>query len=251
LKRCGPRGKPGSHISCSRKCKRVWGNEPSHSQVSSHLIWELESKWTFKFLEINCKGQNPLDWRVPYIIEKFLELQCLKWPCMTHLDTQHTNYGQKKGRESNFQFDSWPLKVKNHPYFLACRWRTRYRWKALNKGYNFALELISIGGLHAKLWAFKVVGVPNVGISRLPLGSLETKWHLGASPMAMHTIYYKGEGGGFLQIWAMVRLVSLSLLMVRPNTKVPWHALTNLLFGLCRSVWVSDCLSFFLVPSWS
>jgi len=28
---------PGSHITCSRKCKRVWGNEPSHSQVNSHF----------------------------------------------------------------------------------------------------------------------------------------------------------------------------------------------------------------------
>jgi hypothetical protein len=34
---------------------------------------------------------------------------------------------------------------------------------------------ISIEGLHAKLWAPKVVGVPYVGISRLPLGSLGTK----------------------------------------------------------------------------
>ncbi len=34
-----------------------------------------------------CRGQNPLDWRVPYIIEKLLELRCLKWACMTHLST--------------------------------------------------------------------------------------------------------------------------------------------------------------------
>jgi hypothetical protein len=26
-----------SHIPCSRECKRVWGNEPSHSQVNSHF----------------------------------------------------------------------------------------------------------------------------------------------------------------------------------------------------------------------
>jgi hypothetical protein len=29
--------KLGSHISCSRECKRVWGNEPSHSQGNSHF----------------------------------------------------------------------------------------------------------------------------------------------------------------------------------------------------------------------
>jgi len=89
-------------------------------------LWELEFEWIFKFSEINYRGQDPLDWRVPYIIEKLLKLKCLKWPCMTHLDTQHTSYGQKKGQESNCQFDSRPLKVKNHIDFLVCWWRTTH-----------------------------------------------------------------------------------------------------------------------------
>jgi len=33
------------------------------------------------------QGQNPLDCKVPYIIEKLLECRCLKWAHMTHLDT--------------------------------------------------------------------------------------------------------------------------------------------------------------------
>jgi hypothetical protein len=45
----------------------------------------------------------------------------------------------------------------------------------LDKGYNFFLNLISIGGLHKKLWGPKVAGVPTLAISRLPLGSLRTK----------------------------------------------------------------------------
>jgi hypothetical protein len=49
-------------------------------------LWELESQWTPKSSESNCKGQNSLDWGVPYIIRKILELKCLKWSCMTHLD---------------------------------------------------------------------------------------------------------------------------------------------------------------------
>jgi hypothetical protein len=73
--------------------------------------------------------------------------------------------------------------------------------------------------LHAKLWRPKVVGVPIVGISGLPFGSPGKKWHLGASPMAMHKIYYKGEGGGFPQVQAVVNLVSLSLPVAHPNTK--------------------------------
>ncbi len=29
--------KPGSHITCSRECRKVWGSEPSHSQGNSHF----------------------------------------------------------------------------------------------------------------------------------------------------------------------------------------------------------------------
>jgi hypothetical protein len=155
--------------------------------MSSHF-WELESWWTPEPLERNFRGQNPLDWEVIYIIKKILELRCLKWARMTHLNTSNTSYGQKKSWESNCQFDSQPLKVRNRLDFLACRWRATYRWKALDKGYNFALDLISIKGLHVKLWAPKVAGILVVGIS---------KWHLGANPEARHKVNYRGEGGGF------------------------------------------------------
>jgi len=37
--------------------------------------------------------------------------------------------------------------------------------------------------------------------------------------MAMHREYYKGEGGGFPQVQAVVSLVSLCLLVVRLCTK--------------------------------
>jgi len=41
-------------------------------------------------------------------------------------------------------------------------------WKNLNKGYNFALDLIAIKGLDEKLWASKVAKVPILGISGFP-----------------------------------------------------------------------------------
>ncbi len=34
-----------------------------------------------------------------------------------------------------------------------------------------------------------------------------------------HKVYYKGEGGGFSQVWVVVNLVSLSLPMACPSTK--------------------------------
>jgi hypothetical protein len=75
-----------------------------------------------------------------------------------------------------------------------------YHWKAFDKGYNFVSDLILIGGFHIKLWAPKVAGLPTLGISRLPLGSLKTKCHLGVGLVTKHLVYYKGEGGGFLQV---------------------------------------------------
>jgi hypothetical protein len=37
LQGCGPKRKPRSHISCSWECKRMRGNELTHSQMSSHF----------------------------------------------------------------------------------------------------------------------------------------------------------------------------------------------------------------------
>jgi hypothetical protein len=106
------------------------------------------------------------------------------------------------------------IKSQESTDFHVCRWRAIYRWKTLNKGYNFSLDLTSIGGLHTKLRASKVARVPILGS-----GSLGTKWHLGVGPMAKHREYYKGEGDGFPQVRAMVTLVSLCLPMVSSCTK--------------------------------
>jgi len=94
-----------------------------------------------------------------------------------------------------------------------------YHWKDINEGYNFASELISIKGLHTKLWGPKVAGVSTLKISRLPFGSPGTKCHLDVGLVERHKVYYKGEGGGFPQVRAAVNLVNLNLPMARPSTK--------------------------------
>jgi hypothetical protein len=124
-----------------------------------------------------------------------------------------------KSWESNCQFDSRPLKVKNLPDSFACRCCATYRWKYLNTGYTFASDFISIKGFHTKLWISKVARVPILGMSGLPFGSPGTKWHLGASPMARHIVYYKGENDGFSQVRVVMSLVNMCLAMVRPGTK--------------------------------
>jgi hypothetical protein len=152
-------------------------------------------------------------WRVHYIIGKFLELKCFKWARMTHLGTWNTSYGQKKGQESNCQFDSRPLKVGNHSSFLVCRWCANIVGKLLTR--HTALLQSS---LQSKVCT-QSYGVPILEISGFPRGSLGTKWHLGVVPMAKLKEYYKGEGGGFPQVRAVMSLVSPWLFVVCPCTK--------------------------------
>jgi hypothetical protein len=188
-------------------------------------------------------------WKVFYIIEKFLECRYLKWACIAHLKIWNTSYGQKKGQKSTWQFDSQPLKVRNRPNFHACRWRTTYCWKALDEGYNFALDLISIRGLHAKLWRPKIVGVPTLVISRLPLGSLGTKSHLVVGPVERCKVTYKGEGGGFPQVRALVSLVCPNCPWLILAPKVFQLCTNHFVLAFCRPVWVSKACQIFLVPS--
>ncbi len=113
----------------------------------------------------------------------------------------------------------WFLIIKNQELtrFLACRWRATYRWKFFNKGYNFILNLILVEGLHTKLWGPKVVGIPTLGLT--PIWESWDKMSFGCEPRGKHKVYYKGEGGGFPQVRAVVSLVSPSLPVACLNTK--------------------------------
>jgi len=147
--------------------------------------------------------------------------------------------------------DSQPLKVKNRYDLLACKWCATYRSKALDEGYNFALDLISIRGLHVKLWAPKIARVPTLVISGLPLGNPRTKCHLDVGLMERHRVYYKGEGGGFPQVRAVVSLMSSSCSWLVLTPKVLQLCINHLVLVLCRFVWVVKPYQFFLVPSQS
>jgi hypothetical protein len=66
-------------------------------------------------------------------------------------------------------------------------------------------------------FAHKVIGLQSC---RSPnFGNFGTKWHLGTGPVARHRVYYRGEGGGFPQVWTMVSLVSSCLLEACPCIK--------------------------------
>jgi hypothetical protein len=62
-------------------------------------------------------------------------------------------------------------------------------------------------------------GSPSARISKLPNGNPKTKCHLNVGLVERHRIYYKGEGDGFPQVWAVVSLVNLSLPVAHLSTK--------------------------------
>jgi hypothetical protein len=97
----------------------LWGKceDETHTPKSGNL----ESFGTPANLELNNRAKNTSPRSVLYTVGKALKCRCRKWPRMSHLDICSTSYGQKKGRESNYQFDSRPQKVKNRPNPSACR----------------------------------------------------------------------------------------------------------------------------------
>jgi hypothetical protein len=121
--------------------------EKSEDETHIPEMGTWESTRTPEISEFNCRGQNTLDCGVLYIIRKLLKCRCRKWACMSHLDIFSTSYGKKKSQESNWQYDSRPLKVGNRPDPGARRWSAVHYWKAFDKSYKFASNCIPIGGL--------------------------------------------------------------------------------------------------------
>jgi hypothetical protein len=133
---------------------QVWGWSPTLGKVGG-----LESSGTPECSELNSKAQNTSHWGVLGVIGKVLKLRYRKWPRIGNLNICSPSYGQKKGRESNWQFDSRPLKVVNRPLpDVALKSATRH-WKALDESYNIDSQLVPIRVWGEELWPFKVPGV--------------------------------------------------------------------------------------------
>jgi hypothetical protein len=157
-------------------------------------VEDLESSGTPECLEFNSRGQNTLHWGVLNIIGKVLKRRYRKWPRIGHLDICSPSYGQKKGRELNWQFDSRPLKVGNRPFPDLRIESATWRWKDLNEGYNFGLDLVAIKLYSRELWASKSPKTPTGTISGFQLGSPEKKKPFACSPRgALQRILYGGR----------------------------------------------------------
>jgi len=130
-----------------------------------------------------------------------------KMASIAHLDICSPSYGQKKGRESNCQFDSRPLKVRNRPFLDVALKSATWRWKAFDQSYNFGLGLVPIRVWGEELWPSKVPGLQSGTVSGLQLGSPGKKSHSDVASAVRRRQYYMGEGGGFPRVWAVVSQV--------------------------------------------
>jgi len=122
-------------------------------------VGDLEPSRTPECLEFDSKAQNTSHWGVLGVIGKVLKRRYRKWPRIGHLNIFSPSYGQKKGRESNWQFDSRPLKVGNRPFPDVRIESATWRWKDLDEGYNFGLDLVTIRLGSRELQAPKVSGL--------------------------------------------------------------------------------------------
>ncbi len=78
-----------------------------------------------------------------------------------------------------------------------------------------------------------------------------TKSHLDVALVERRIVYYKGEGGGFPHVQAVVSLVCLGCPWLVLAPKVLQLCINHFVLVLCRSVWMSKACHFFLVPSQS
>jgi hypothetical protein len=122
-------------------------------------VGDLESSGTPECLGFDSKAKNTSHWGFLGVIGKVLKLRYRKWPRIGHLDICSPSYGQKKGRESNWQFDSQPLKVGNQPLPDLRIESARCLWKDLDECYNFGSDLVAIRLGSRELWAPKVPGL--------------------------------------------------------------------------------------------
>jgi hypothetical protein len=187
-------------------------------------VEDLESSGTSECLGFDSKAQNTLHWGVLGVTRKVLKRRYRKWPRIGHLDICNPRYGQKKGRESNWQFDSRPLKVGNRPLPDVLIETAIRRSKDLNEGYKFDLDLVAIRLCSRELWAPEVSGLQpgqfrdNFGT---PIWESREKVPFGCKCGGVaQSIFYREDGGGTSRVRAVVCLVIQSARGLSQHPKV-------------------------------
>jgi hypothetical protein len=178
-----------------------------------------------------------------YIIGKVLKLRCLKWARIPNLDIWNISYGQKKGRESNCQFDSRPEKVGDRPNLLGCRQRATYHWKLSTRATTLLHNALRSEVCSQSYRAPKLRESRLAGFWDSHSGVPGEKSHLDVGPVERCRVYYKGEGGGFPQVRAVVSLVCLCCPWLVLAPKVLQLCTNHFVWVVCMLVWVNKLVN--------
>jgi hypothetical protein len=150
---------------------------------------------------------------------KVMEHKCLKWAHMKPFGHLKHKLWPKEGL--GVKLSIWLPTAKSQestrfPYVqVACDIPLKRSWRGLQLCFKHHLNRRS----SRKVMRPQSCGNPNFGNFGIPTGRPGTKCHLDVGLMEKHKLYYKGEGGGFPQVQAVVSLVNPNLPVVHPNTK--------------------------------
>jgi hypothetical protein len=95
----------------------------------------------------------------------------------------------------------------------------------------------------SKLWESRLAQFRDFH-SRVP----GEKSHLDVGSVANHRVYYKGEGGGFPQVWVVMNLVCSCCPWLVLAPRVFQLCINQFMWVMCKRVWVSEACQLFLVP---
>jgi hypothetical protein len=167
----------------AKECEGMNRHTPKWSPILG-----VEVLMDFQIFKKNLQRSKPIRLKNYLYHQKVIEMWMSKMGLHNSFGYMKHKLWLKERSGIKLTIDSQTLKVKNRPNFLAWRWRAKYYWKDLDKGYNFALDLTSIRGLHTKLWVPKVARIRAVGIPGFSLGSPRTKCHLDVGLVERHRI---------------------------------------------------------------
>ncbi len=167
----------------------MWGWSPTLGKNE-----DLESFGTPECSELDSKAQNTSHWGVLGVIGKVLKCRYRKWPRIDHLNICSPSYGQKKGRESNWQFDSRLLKVGNRP-LPTSELRVRYVVGKISSRATSLIQTSSRSDFSVESYELsksRDSTRDSFGtVSGLQPGSPGKKWHSGGGATESHKVYYR------------------------------------------------------------
>jgi hypothetical protein len=159
-------------------------------------LWELHLCKSCRCLKHWLERKTNTKLSLYDTIRNFLKHRCLKRPCIVHLDLICMSYNQRKGRESNWEFDSWsqtPWNQGSNDLIRACYTSLRrYIWGLQDSSLVFSKYIWF--EKDTSVQSLETTRVPILGLPS-PLGSPREKWHLDVIPTKRHKVYYR-EGNG-------------------------------------------------------